>query len=123
LRPALLAAGRSRRRERRHRDRWQDDRFVLARSGARPCEFCGGIAVSTILMVAYTNYRRDPRVRREAEALVAKGHRVVFLACRQPGEADREQVAGVEVRKLPGIRHRRVSASGYIVDYAIFFGL
>lgn len=74
-------------------------------------------------MVAYTNYRRDPRVRREAEALVAKGHRVVFLACRQPGEADREQVAGVEVRKLPGIRHRRVSASGYIVDYAIFFGL
>ena len=44
--------------------------------------------MAMILMAAYTNYRRDPRVRREAEALVEAGHRVVFLACRQTGAAE-----------------------------------
>ncbi len=74
-------------------------------------------------MVAYTNYRRDPRVRREAESLVAAGHRVVFLSSRQPREPDRETVSGVEVRKLRGIGHPRTSAIGYILDYAVFFTL
>jgi len=72
-------------------------------------------------MVAYTNYLRDPRVRREAEALVQHGHRVTFLASRQRGEGARDKVQGVEVRKLPGIAHSKVSAAGYIVDYALFF--
>lgn len=72
-------------------------------------------------MAAYTNYRRDPRVRREAEALVAAGHRVVFLASAQRGEPIREELAGVEVRKLRGIGNRRTSAGGYVVDYALFF--
>jgi len=74
-----------------------------------------------ILMIAYTNYRRDPRVRRQAEALVEAGRQVVFLASRQPGEPDRETISGVEVVKLPGIRHRRVSMAGYLVDYGFFF--
>ncbi|KPJ81787.1 MAG: glycosyltransferase [Gammaproteobacteria bacterium SG8_30] len=76
-----------------------------------------------ILMVAYTNYLRDPRVRREAEALVGGGHRVTFLASRQPGEPSREVVQGVEVRKLPGIAHSKTSAAGYVVDYALFFAM
>jgi glycosyltransferase involved in cell wall biosynthesis len=76
--------------------------------------------MKTALMAAYTNYRRDPRVRREAEALVDAGYRVVFLARRQPGEPDRETLAGVEVRKFPGLDHGRTSAAGYLVDYAIF---
>jgi glycosyltransferase involved in cell wall biosynthesis len=74
-------------------------------------------------MVAYTNYRRDPRVRREAEALVAQGHRVSFLARRQAGEPDRETLCGVEVVKLPGLRHARTSMLGYMADYLIFFAL
>jgi glycosyltransferase involved in cell wall biosynthesis len=74
-----------------------------------------------ILMVAYTNYRRDPRVRREAEALVEAGHHVVFFACRQPSEPDHETVAGVEVIKLLGFRHGRRAALGYLLDYATFF--
>ena len=76
---------------------------------------------ATIFMAAYTNYRRDPRVRREAEALVDAGHRVVFLASRQPGEPNRETIAGVEVIKAPGLQNRRTSIVVYIVDYMIFF--
>jgi glycosyltransferase involved in cell wall biosynthesis len=75
---------------------------------------------ATILMAAYTNYRRDPRVRREAEALVEAGHRVVFLASRQPGEPHRETISGVEVVKTFGLTHRRTSMVGYMLDYMLF---
>ena len=76
---------------------------------------------ASIFMAAYTNYRRDPRVRREAEALVEAGHRVVFLASRQPGEPDREVIDGVEVIKAPGLQNRKTSIAVYMLDYAIFF--
>ena len=76
---------------------------------------------ATILMAAYTNYRRDPRVRREAEAMVEAGHRVVFLASRQIGEPNQETIAGVEVLKTFGLKHRRTSIGMYMLDYAIFF--
>ncbi len=77
-------------------------------------------APATILMAAYTNYRRDPRVRREAEALVEIGHRVVFLASRVPGEPHCETIDGVQVVKVPGLRNRKTSMFTYILDYAIF---
>jgi glycosyltransferase involved in cell wall biosynthesis len=77
-------------------------------------------APHAIFMAAYTNYRRDPRVRREAEALVDAGYRVVFLASRQPGEPDRETIDGVEVIKAPGLQNRRTSMLVYLLDYALF---
>jgi glycosyltransferase involved in cell wall biosynthesis len=76
--------------------------------------------MAAVLMAAYTNYRRDPRVRREAEALVEAGHRVVFLSCRQPGEPNRETIAGVTVEKLAGLQRRPTSFADYLIDYAIF---
>lgn len=79
--------------------------------------------MARILMTAYTNYRRDPRVRREAEALVQAGHEVTFLARRQAGEPHREVISGVCVVKLPGLSHQRKSIAGYLLDYAIFFVL
>jgi glycosyltransferase involved in cell wall biosynthesis len=79
--------------------------------------------MATILMAAYTNYRRDPRVKREAEALVEAGHEVVFLASRQPGQPNREIVAGVQVIRVPGVGHDRRSTAGYMVDYAAFFAM
>jgi glycosyltransferase involved in cell wall biosynthesis len=77
--------------------------------------------MATILMAAYTNYRRDPRVKREAEALVEAGHRVVFLASRQKGQPNRETIAGVDVIKIVGLSNPRTSATMYIIDYMIFF--
>ena len=73
-----------------------------------------------VLMAAYTNYRRDPRVKREAEALVGAGYDVVFLASRQPNEPDRETIEGVQVIKVLKLNDRRTSTSAYIFDYLIF---
>jgi len=77
--------------------------------------------MALILMAAYTDYRRDPRVRREAEALVERGHRVVFLAQRIAGQPHRETIAGVDVVKMPGAGNDGTSKLGYIFDYALFF--
>jgi glycosyltransferase involved in cell wall biosynthesis len=77
--------------------------------------------MARVLMAAYTNYRRDPRVKREAEALVAAGHQVVMLANRQRGEPNRENIAGVEVLKLPVLSRDRSSTVSYLVNYLGFF--
>ena len=71
-------------------------------------------------MAAYTNYRRDPRVRREAEALTTHGFRVTFMASSQPNEPDRETVSGVEVIKVRSLGNRRTSMAVYILDYTLF---
>lgn len=73
-----------------------------------------------VLMAAYTNYRRDPRVKREAEALVAQGYDVTFLARRQPGEPHQENVAGVKVNKAPALPNKPDSFAAYMVDYLLF---
>jgi glycosyltransferase involved in cell wall biosynthesis len=77
--------------------------------------------MAKILMAAYTNYRRDPRVRREAEALVGEGHEVVFMASRQPGEPNEESISGVRVVKLAGLGNSRTSIAIYIAEYLAFF--
>ncbi len=77
--------------------------------------------MAKIMMAAYTNYRRDPRVKREAEALVEAGHQVVFLARHQPGEPNRETIAGVEIIKTIGLKSKCTSFVEYMVDYATFF--
>lgn len=77
--------------------------------------------MARVLMVAYTNYRRDPRVRRQAEALVDAGHEVVFLASRHPGDARHQRVSGVEVITFMGLGNRKTSALVYMADYALFF--
>lgn len=79
--------------------------------------------MARILMAAYTNYRRDPRVKREAEALVEAGHDVVFLASRQPGEPNEETIAGVRVVKTRGLNRKCVTFTEYMVDYLAFFAM
>jgi hypothetical protein len=77
--------------------------------------------MALIFIAAYTNYRRDPRVKREAEALVDAGHKVVFLARRQPGEPNRETIAGVEIIKTIGLKNKCTSFLEYMIDYILFF--
>lgn len=77
--------------------------------------------MANIFMAAYTNYRRDPRVKREAEALIEAGHRVTFLARRQPGEPDRETISGVDVVKTIGLNSKCTSFIEYMIDYIVFF--
>lgn len=77
--------------------------------------------MACVFMAAYTNYRRDPRVKREAEALVERGHHVVFLARRQHGEPHRETIAGVDIIKTIGLKNKCTSFLEYMIDYLVFF--
>lgn len=75
-----------------------------------------------IVMVAYTYYPWDPRVRREAETLVRRGHTVTVLCCRDAEESRVATVAGVHVERLP-LAIRRGGMARYLFQYAVFFAL
>ena len=76
-------------------------------------------AADGIVMVAYTYYPWDPRVRREAETLARRGHSVTVVCCRDEGQGETETVGGVRVRRVPlGIR--RGSPLRYLFQYGLF---
>lgn len=72
-------------------------------------------------MLTHSHYEEDPRVRREAEALAAAGHRVVVYALRLPGDAAGETLDGVEVRRLGVQRHQGAGLGTYLREYLSFF--
>ncbi|KPJ59979.1 MAG: hypothetical protein AMJ46_08515 [Latescibacteria bacterium DG_63] len=72
-------------------------------------------------MVAYTQYRSDPRCRREAEALAQRGDEVDFICLGSAGEPKLELIEGVTVRRLAMKRYRGDSAASYALSYATFF--
>ncbi|MFC1572002.1 glycosyltransferase family 4 protein [Candidatus Eisenbacteria bacterium] len=72
-------------------------------------------------MIAFTHYDADPRVRREAEALAAAGHRVRVLALRDRGEPAHGELGGVEIFRLPVARKRGSSSASYLGRYGLFF--
>jgi glycosyltransferase involved in cell wall biosynthesis len=72
-------------------------------------------------MVAYTNYRSDPRCRREAEALARRGDEVYFICLGSGGEPRVERIEGVMVRRLATKRYRGSSSTNYFLSYAAFF--
>ena len=66
-----------------------------------------------IAMVVHAYYDEDPRVRREAEALVAAGHQVDVFALRREHDAVTGTLAGVSVRRLGvGVPVTMPSANG-----------
>lgn len=78
-------------------------------------------AAGSVLMIAYTNYRTDPRVIREAEAAVSAGFEVDFLALRRNGEPDVEMIRGVRVIRLKQYRYRGGGFLRYVMSYLNFF--
>ena len=72
-------------------------------------------------MIAYTHYESDPRVIREAEAAVAGGFEVDFLALRRPESPARELVRGVRVLRLNQRRYRGGGHVRYLLSYLEFF--
>ena len=63
-------------------------------------------------------YPDDPRVSREARALVAAGHEVTVIAPRAPGQPRREIVAGVRVRRF-WLPTTGSSATGVLAEYLV----
>ena len=72
-----------------------------------------------ILIVVHSYYVRDTRPRRIGTALAANGWEVDVVCARDGGEAPREEVDGVHIRRLPA-RRRRGSRFRYVFEYMSF---
>ncbi len=73
-----------------------------------------------VCMIVHAYYEEDPRVRREAETLVAAGWEVDVYGLRRPSEAPTAVVAGVKLRRLPVGRHQGASLPVYLAEYGAF---
>jgi glycosyltransferase involved in cell wall biosynthesis len=71
-------------------------------------------------MVVHSYYDEDPRVRREAEALVAAGHEVDVFALRREDDEVTGSLAGVTVRRLGVQRHQGAGIGVYLREYVSF---
>ncbi len=76
-----------------------------------------------IAFVTHSHYPRDPRVSRQAQALVASGWHVHVVCLRATGEPRSEEVRGVQVRRLPIDRHRGAPLVVYLLEYGSFCAL
>jgi glycosyltransferase involved in cell wall biosynthesis len=72
-----------------------------------------------ICIVRQGYYPADPRVRREAQALLDGGWEVDVICLRGEGERSRERATGVDVHRL-ALRHRRASIARYLFEYSVF---
>lgn len=70
-------------------------------------------------MVAYTYYERDPRVRRDAEALVEAGYMVDIVALRDDMQSPKETISGVQIFRAPMSRQRGGKLN-YVFTYLAF---
>lgn len=73
------------------------------------------------VLVSHSYYEEDPRVRRQAEAILAAGRPVDVIALRRPGDASEGEVAGVRVRRLDVQRHQGAGLGTYLAEYMAFF--
>jgi glycosyltransferase involved in cell wall biosynthesis len=71
-------------------------------------------------MIVHSYYEEDPRVRREAESLVASGRPVVVVALRRDGSPATSTVAGVDVHHLGVQRHQGAGLGVYLREYLSF---
>lgn len=74
-----------------------------------------------VLMIAYTNYRNDPRVIRAAEAAFGAGFDVDFIALRREKDPAVEMVGGVRLIHLAQSRYRGGGLFQYMLSYVEFF--
>jgi glycosyltransferase involved in cell wall biosynthesis len=71
-------------------------------------------------MIVHSYYEEDPRVRREAESLVAAGRPVDVFALRRPDDPPEATVEGVKVHHLDVQRHQGAPLPVYLVEYVAF---
>jgi glycosyltransferase involved in cell wall biosynthesis len=71
-------------------------------------------------MIAHTYYEEDPRVRREAEALVSRGRPVDVIALRRPGDGPDGTLNGVRIARIDVQRHQGAGLPVYLTEYLSF---
>jgi len=73
-----------------------------------------------VAMVTHSYYEEDPRVRREAESLVAAGIPVDVFSLRRPGDGPIANLQGVAIRRLNVQRHQGAGLGTYLLEYLDF---
>ena len=73
-----------------------------------------------VCMIVQNPYPNDVRVRKEAMALLARGHRVSVIALRDFDESEHEIVEGVSVYRASFLK-KRAGVLRYIIEYIGFF--
>jgi glycosyltransferase involved in cell wall biosynthesis len=71
-------------------------------------------------MIVHAYYEEDPRVRREAESLVAAGRPVLVLSLKRPELPAEDVLQGVHVRRLDEQRHQGAALGTYLREYVSF---
>lgn len=74
-----------------------------------------------IVLITHSYYEEDPRVRRQAEAILASGRPVDVISLRHPGDDAIGDVAGVRVRRIDVQRHQGAGLGTYLSEYMAFF--
>ena len=74
-----------------------------------------------VVLVTHSYYEEDPRVRRQAEAIVAAGRPVDVIALRRPGDGPNGEIGGVRLRRLDVQRHQGAGLGTYLAEYLAFF--
>ncbi len=76
--------------------------------------------VRPVAMLVHSYYEEDPRVRREAESLVAAGRAVDVYGLRRPGDSATTDIAGVNLHRLDVQRHQGSGIVTYLAEYLDF---
>jgi glycosyltransferase involved in cell wall biosynthesis len=74
-----------------------------------------------VVLATHSYYEEDPRVRRQAEAILAAGHPVDVISLRRPEDPAEGIVAGVSVHRLDVQRHQGAGLATYLGEYLAFF--
>ena len=72
-------------------------------------------------MMIVSEYEANPRIRRQAEALAARGDEVTVIALHAQGRPRSETIDGVRVLHTPIKKYRGDSAKSYVSLYGGFF--
>ncbi len=73
-----------------------------------------------VAMLTHSYYEEDPRVRREAEALVAAGRPVDVYGLRRPGDDAEGLIDGVRLHRIDVQRHQGAGVGTYVREYLAF---
>ena len=75
-----------------------------------------------VAIVVHASVPADPRIRRQADALLASGYEVDVFALRDPGQPAEESAGALRILRLP-VRRRFGSFAGHLAEYLAFTGV
>jgi glycosyltransferase involved in cell wall biosynthesis len=94
---------------------------LSAQVGLQVVSLSDGDVMKKACMIVYSFYPDDPRVRREAEALMDAGWKVDIICLRGDEESAVQSYQHAQVYRLSCVKRRGASLSTYLAQYSKFF--